>query len=34
MREVETEERVWREIAIRIAVRRRLDLDHPRAEIA
>jgi hypothetical protein len=34
MREVEAEDRVRSEIAIRIAVRRRLDLDYPRAEIA
>src|SRR4030095_16631716 len=33
MREVETEERVRCEIAIRITVRRRLDLDHARAKI-
>jgi len=33
MSEVETEERVRREIAIRVAIRRRLDLDHARTEI-
>ena len=33
MGKVETEMRIRRKIAIRIAVRRRLDLDDPRAQI-
>ena len=33
MGEIETKQRIGRKVAIRIALRRRLDLDHPRAEI-